>query len=430
MRTNKSKKVYDKIHVGLNEIINDHEFVNWATKKGLDSGDIVCVNNSFIHRYGVRTNKNPKYLGFVVDEKGGVGDIVVISYKSGSKQNNDFKRIKYSSNLDVKKVYPEIQKESKNIGKLLYILIGTINEDITVSEEFKSTLIREIVFNPTFEKIEVSNKKLIINDTSNEEKIWKFLSNEYKNNQNFKNHTNEIKEELGNKIDLIESKAYSNLNLPSKVSELENTINITDSLVRSLDEQYRSYNLALHKLKGNVSSDKRAMNEVLRISYNFTSDVIPFIKLIVSICDLKPLVLWGTIYYHFQVSECFKKLPWQRSKKKPSLKNYIDTIGNARNSAFHHLFPFKRTLKVQLPDDAIRQASITMFSDYSKKKENKLVYEDQELVDVLTEFTRSNEHKISHDFWEKNLEIMKSTINLFSETSTFLRVLFQEINAN
>ena len=73
------------------------------------------------------------------------------------------------------------------------------------------------------------------------------------------------------------------------------------------------------------SRDPRAFNEVLRLPYNFAGDAKTFIELIVSICDLKPVVLWGTIGSHFALSEAFRALPWMRSRNKASLKKYVDT---------------------------------------------------------------------------------------------------------
>jgi len=47
----------------------------------------------------------------------------------------------------------------------------------------------------------------------------------------------------------------------------------------------------------------------LAFAYNFASDATGYLNLIVSICDLRPLVLWGTIAEHLTLSEAFRGLP-------------------------------------------------------------------------------------------------------------------------
>jgi hypothetical protein len=126
----------------------------------------------------------------------------------------------------------------------------------------------------------------------------------------------------------------------------------------------------------------------------------------VSICDLKPIVLWGTIAEHHALSVAFNQLPWARSKRKASLKNYQQAIADARNSAFHNLFPFRKALRVPLPETAIGAPQLQIFSEHAKKSSNELTYTDKGLVDILVEFTRVRERSLPVSFWERNGEVM------------------------
>lgn len=166
------------------------------------------------------------------------------------------------------------------------------------------------------------------------------------------------------------------------------------------------------------------INEILRIAYNFASDATTYLNLIVSICDLKPIVLWGTIAEHIALSEAFKQLPWTRSRNKPSMKNYTLTISDARNSAFHNLFPFRKSLQLTLPQSALQNAELRIFSEHGKKKDNRLSFQDRELIDLLTEFTRARERRVASRFWQQNLAVMDATIALFSATNSFLKTLY------
>jgi hypothetical protein len=202
---------------------------------------------------------------------------------------------------------------------------------------------------------------------------------------------------------------------------------MTDNIVEVLKEQRDEYAKALSQLTRQRSGAPTALNDILRIAYNFASDATMFLRLIVSICDLKPLILWGTIAEHHKLSESFKRLPWTRSLNKPSLRNYISTISDARNSAFHNLFPFRKSLSATLPESALQHASLRIFSEHGKKKQNQLDYQDRELLEVLFEFTRARERRAPIRFWQQNLEVMNNAIDLFDQTSKFLKTVFATI---
>ena len=107
------------------------------------------------------------------------------------------------------------------------------------------------------------------------------------------------------------------------------------------------------------------------------------------------------------------------------MKNYpTSTISDARNSAFHNLFPFRKSLQLILPQSALQNAELRIFSEHGKKKDNKLSFQDRELIDLLTEFTRARERRVTSRFWQHNLGVMDATIALFSATNSFLEKLY------
>jgi hypothetical protein len=69
---------------------------------------------------------------------------------------------------------------------------------------------------------------------------------------------------------------------------------VLGQIVGSLQEQKDEYAGALSALR-RASGDRHALHEVLRIAYNFSTDVLPLMSLFMSICDLKPLVFWCTV---------------------------------------------------------------------------------------------------------------------------------------
>lgn len=262
-----------------------------------------------------------------------------------------------------------------------------------------------------------------VKETHDEETLWQAVA------QHFKDKNQEIpgglREAFGVTLDKLQDEGVAELQIPSLGSSLQR--GISDAIIEVLTQQRSEYAAALARLDKKGDSDAGALNEILRIAYNFSSDATGYLNLVVSICDLKPIVLWGTIAEHYALSEAFRLLPWTRSRNKPSLKNYGLTISDARNSAFHNLFPFKKALNVNLPSAALRGAELRLFSEHAKKKDNQLSYHDKPLVDVLVEFTRARERQVSKHFWQQNLQVMDSTIALFLATNEFIKILHASV---
>src|SRR5437773_1689297 len=123
----------------------------------------------------------------------------------------------------------------------------------------------------------------------------------------------------------------------------------------------------LNTYKANISridTDPKAMTEILRISYNFVSDVNKLLTLVINLCDLKPVILWLTLSKYINLDNKFKDLPFGFSKKKASLSDYESIVKNARNKSFHQLFPFNKALRFEL--EALEKVSVTIFSSYTK----------------------------------------------------------------
>lgn len=416
--------IVDKITQEIDQIVSSQTFQTWKTKENVTTTDKVVLNNSFIYRE-VLTKKSLKYLAFDLDVNGNIKDIWVL--EGIEKNDSDFK--KFSPQLILSKGYAltsiqtEVNQELSKLGKLLFILIGKIDDSLTFEEDLSGVnSIKKVILNPNEQNYIIINDILSLPDTVDEDAIWQFVCSNFNNDTTFVNEKDKLREVLGKALDDIEKRAFCKLEFPDKSNIGSDTI--IDSLLQVLEEQIIEYKAALASCNGDARNDKTAFNEILRISYNFSTDATNFIKLIVSVCDLKPLVLWGTVGKQFSLSDAFKDLPWTRAKNKPSLKNYIDMIGNARNSTFHKFFPFRRTMDMNLPDDTFADFNLRIFSEFTNKKNNKLNYTDKDLVEVLTEFTRTNEHRLSPSFWHKNVIVMEKTVEVFKQTGEFLKLVY------
>ncbi len=276
------------------------------------------------------------------------------------------------------------------------------------------------MWDPTsVDDVRLELNRIIVKQTADESLLWRALAGHLISAGLDPQPT--LRAAFGVALDKLQDKAVAKDVLPA--SGKTPGFGITDSILAVLREQRNQYATAVAGTSAGRRGAEGAINDVLRIAYNFSSDATGFLRLIVSVCDLKPVVLWGTIAEHFALSMAFHSLPWARSKSKPSLKNYQQTIGDARNSAFHNLFPFRKSLRVLLPEAALGAPELQIFSEHTKKSENQLIYQDKALVEVLVEFTRARERALPLEFWQRNLDVMNATIALFEQTNAFVKLL-------
>ena len=110
------------------------------------------------------------------------------------------------------------------------------------------------------------------------------------------------------------------------------------------------------------------------------------------------------------------------------MSSYESSIKGARNRAFHHLLPVPKTLVADLQGVPKRARTLKLFSVYSRAKTgNQLDYEDRELVEVLTRFTRAEEKVVGADFWDRNEEVMRATSDLALATARTLKMLHARV---
>lgn len=398
-----------QIEKSASKLLTHKTFKEWAEPIPWAEGDLLLVNNSFVFR-DVSTTKSPLYLAYTVDATGGFTNPCVAA-PSGF--NSDFRRVpkKGAEGMSLSPLSTAIQEQHDNLGKLVYLIIGQIDDTIVQSVPVDIGSFQYVTWDPTItSNCHVQTTSIVVRQTFDEESLWQAVLGHLPENL----PRDEVKQKFGDALDQLQDMAVAHLRLPQSGATPDG--GVTSAICNILKQERSAYADAVKNLP-----TPAALNEVLRIAYNFAGDATNYIRLVVSICDLKPLVLWGTVAEHYELSECFRQLPWTRRNKKPSLRNYESTIKDARNSAFHNLFPFRKSLSLNLPTDALEDAELRIFSEHSKKKDNTLNYMDKPLVDVLVGFTRAREVRVADRFWEKNIAVMDATIALFEATDVLLR---------
>jgi hypothetical protein len=186
---------------------------------------------------------------------------------------------------------------------------------------------------------------------------------------------------------------------------------ILGRIVNSLQQQADQYRAALAVLQSR-SDDPRALNEILRIAYNFSADVLPLISLFVSICDLKPLIFWCTLLEQWTLHQAFASLPWAALGRKEKLEEYKTIVSQARSHAFHHVLPFDSTVEIDLSTLDVRAEKIRLFVPFGQKEGRGVHLRDQKLAEVLAEFSRAKERPVSQVFWKANHAVMQAACKL------------------
>jgi hypothetical protein len=415
-----------RISQSLHEIETHPHYVRWRDDEQPHDGDLVVVNNSFTFR-DVETEKAGLYLAARFDAQARLvlpPQIAVLP----SKQNADFRR--YSSRQATPPLQPlstAIADQERKLGHVVFGLIGDVFDDRPVDVEFKVTPFDRIVLDPNQSSVMIDGSRICVHSTEDEDALWSSVTADPAAARLA--FDDSARSAFAEALDKLQGLATASLRLPRRTSTLRG--GIMESIVLSLRQHLAHYTTALGKHARAKTDDTRRVhfNELLRVAYAFAGDTSTVLRLVSSVCDLKPLILWATIGKHFRLSEALRDLPWARLKRKPSLKGYIDLIGDARNRAFHNVFPFEKALHFELPDGALTGAELRIFSEYgSRAHGNELTFHDKELADVMLSFTRARRRPTPSLFWGKNASVMSAMIDLFAAIDETLKNLYRSGN--
>jgi hypothetical protein len=419
-------ELVQRVEEALARVVRSAAFRNWVKNETIGRDDIILINNSFLGRKQVKTNKNELYLAVTLD--GHSLDFKHGWVAKGPKLTNGvFKRLtRKAKDLELSSLMEATQAEVERLGELLFVLIGVPddqarNEEPIANRDFHRLVwaqgaTRAVELFPEEGTIQIAN-------VDDEPAIWGEV--ERLASEASIQLSESFREALSTAVTAVQSSAVAAVTLPGAHPISGRTL--TDRVVDALERQIGAYEAALNQLKANPREIGPRM-EIYRLAYTFASETMQYLSLLTSVGDLKPLVLWLTIDAHVQLDRAFAGLPWREAGQKATPEGYRDAIADARNSAFHNALPFRSSLRVELPQGAIRDAKITLFGQYARKT-NAFEYEDKALVEVLLQFTRARERQLPLSFWDANLEVMHAVKALFDGTSRTLRVLHQVVNA-
>ena len=421
------EKVCEMILEQISGVVSSQQFTSLLKKheSSLRDGDLVLINNSFVYRKKlVKTKKSNKFLCLKTSNGKVLADIDHVFIAQPEDFDSDFKIFdSRSSNIPRHTPLPDaLPDETARLGHLVFVLIGRL-EDIACSVPLNNGYAKDVVFNPSAEPgvTEQNGRRIIVNQIIDPEKAWADVSSSITGDTECNSEA--LQTAFFVAFEKLRQEARLRLTLPEPGLAPSNDTLIA-KIRESIEGHIQAYENALQKCYDSELNNEDYLREVMRIAYNFADDSLKILRLLVSVADIKPIVLWCTLKEHFELAVSLRDLPRMKGQEKPSLENYMEMISNSRNRTFHSLLPFDRTIEANLEDINIRARRLTLFPPYGQRKNFvHFDYEDREIIEVLSEFTRPKESVVSLDFWKKNTQVMHSLKKLLESTERALWAL-------
>jgi len=381
----------------------------------------LAINSSFLYRdkKHIKTIKSNRCLIPTVQTRGKGFEIIHMNVAKDLSIIAHWKILQNSGNQAVWSLTEAIEIALNELGDLVFVLIGKSEGGQPTKIPLSGGPITTIQFDPTAnEDLSLSNGICTLGAPLPVDTVLSQIEEILGDSSRF---SESDRQKVAKAYDELLDQITTVVSLPTgDVNNLEDTL--LGKMVLALEEQYNSYKGALEKLAKN-RSDTAALNEVLRIAYNFVTDVQPLISLLMSICDLKPVVFWCTINKHWALHRAFSKLPWSALGKKEKIAEYQDIISAARNRAFHHFLPFDNTVEINLDKVDVQAEKLFLFPLYKQKERRGIQLKDQAIIDLFTQFSRAKERPVSYEFWARNCEVIECTCQLVRTTADALIML-------
>jgi hypothetical protein len=407
------------INTQVKLITESEQFKKWFESVKPKKDGYVVFNNSFLFRENEKRKKGLWYLGLSLKLSDGGLKLDNVLLLSGMSLNSDYQYFQEGSPRvkEVLELSNEATRFINEFGRVGFVLIGEITDDAIITQEIHSSGYEKLVLSPKQKDIlSIQGNDVVIRELLDDDALWHELQNQH---QITNKTTDELPDELGaplaKALNGLREEAFVRLKIPDSASKIGRTM--LDDIISAFDYAVTEYKKSLDICSGDYRRNPEQFTNILRIAYNFSSDALDFLKVIVHMSDLKPIVLFTTANSQFVLSNVFRDLPWPRSEQKGSLTLYDTTVKGARNYAFHRLFPFSKAIEVDVDGLSFKATKLRLFPEYgskSKKKTN-VDFEDRDLIELLTQFSRTVEHTVTPVFWQKNLAVMESTVALLKQ---------------
>lgn len=371
----------------------------------------LVINSSFLHRGPVKTLQSPKRLAIRVHITDGPPEIETIVIASGLTQKSHYK---FFPEADIQELCPlehAVADGVTSLGDLIFVLIGTVKGLRPVIEQVEGQEVMELRLDPAqSDRVsKVDAGIYAVKEFVAIEDVFDYISRSLQSQDGL---SEKDRQAIARAYDALLDNATTEVVIPREQADSNSEATTLGQIVRSLNHHANEYREALTELQTASDDSKNALNNVLRIAYNFSSDVLPLISLFMSICDLKPIVFWCTVEKQWALYQAFAALPWSALGRKEKLDEYQRIISEARNQAFHHVLPFDSTVEIDVSGLDVRAETVRLFAPFGSKRDRGVRLRDQDLADVLAEFSRAKQRPVSKVFWQSNQKVLEAAADL------------------
>lgn len=384
-------------------------FDAWKGAETLQVGDLIACNNSFWYREGQSTTKSAYYLGIEVGD-GPNFTLPPVVVMANSRINLQFKRLaaRERPKYEIADLDTALNEQLPGLGSIVLSLAGRIGEPEAAQVPLaKVPGLDLLMYVPgQSSPAVVSGSVVMLGTVADLDGSWAAVQDAAAGTDGV--DAGALGEAFEAAFHALQEASTRPVD-PADVTE--DAPSILSNILERMEEQVKAFSTTLEQHQRNLDNND-VYNELLRVAYNFADGARAFLRLMVGVCDLKPVLFWLTVFEQVELAHRFEKLPFSLvGKGKPSLERYRSVIADARNQAFHDLFAFDHPFRVELPGDALRSAELRLFREYAKRGDSALNFEDRGLVDLFASFTRTPERPVPVGFWQGNAEVMTAVVD-------------------
>ena len=304
-------KIEERIQTSANAVVN-----NIAETDDAVAGAVVgrktivhlVINGSFLYRdKSVKTTQSQRRLLARLSATGKRVRSENISIIDNETIKTHYKMIPLPDAGRLTALATGVEQELAASGDLLFTLLGRMEGMRPQTQDVGGKKVQQLRLVPSLTGVDVQRTGAGVYSMRRIlpiEEMLEFINDDLKDQGGI---SLEDRRDIGASYDSMLDEVTTEVSVPSgEIRDRRETI--LGKIVGSLQDEAEQYRTALTVLQRD-SDDPRALNEVLRIAYNFSADVLPLISLFVSICDLKPLVFWCTLREQWTLHQAFASLP-------------------------------------------------------------------------------------------------------------------------
>ena len=295
-------------------------FGAWKGAETLQVGDLIACNNSFLYREGQATTKSSHYVGIEVSDGSNftLPPVVVVANR---RINSQFKRLasKELPKYEIADLETALGEQLPRLGSIVFSLGGRIGEpeaaEVPLGKVPGLDLLKYVPGQS--DPAVVSGSVVMLGSIADLDSSWAAVRGAVAGIDGIDADT------LGDAFEAAFHAVQEASTRPVDPTDVtEDGPSILSKVLERMEEQVTAFSTVLNQHQRSPD-DNDVYNELLRVAYNFADGARAFLRLMVGVCDLKPVLFWLTVFEQVELAHRFERLPFSLvGKGKPSLERY------------------------------------------------------------------------------------------------------------